>query len=159
MIHSSMQPFMQRAVELALHNVQTGSGGPFGAIIVRGQTILAEAGNTVTSSNDPTAHAEVNAIRIACAVLQNCHLPDCVLYASCEPCPMCLGAIYWTRLSAVFYAATRTDAAAAGFSDDLIYKELGKSPNNRRIPMTVLPVPEATAPFDAWSRSALRRPY
>lgn len=154
-----MNSFIARAVHLALRNVETGAGGPFAAIIVRDGKVIAEAANTVTSSNDPTAHAEVSAIRIACAKLSSFQLEGCDLYASCEPCPMCLGAVYWARLRSVFYAGTRADAAAAGFDDNVIYSELGKEPSQRRIPMAVMQHPEAAAPFRAWLNSSNRQPY
>ena len=116
---------MRRAIELSIENVNTLRGGPFGALIVRGGAILAEGTNLVTSSLDPTAHAEIIAIRSACKVLQTFQLSGCEIYCSCEPCPMCLGAIYWARPDRVYYAGTREDAAAAGFDDALIYAELG----------------------------------
>lgn len=154
-----MISFMERAIDLAVRNVQTGTGGPFAALVVHEGHVIAEATNTVTSSNDPTAHAEVSAIRIACATLRSFQLAGCDLYASCEPCPMCAGAIYWARLSRVFYAGTRADAAAAGFDDNTIYEELGKEPALRRIPMTALQHSEAAAPFRAWLKSSVRRAY
>ncbi len=154
-----MVNFMKRAIDMAVRNVQTGAGGPFAALVVREGQAIAEATNTVTSSNDPTAHAEVNAIRNACETLRSYELAGCDLYASCEPCPMCAGAIYWARISRVFYAGTRADAAAAGFDDDLIYSELDKEPSLRRIPMTAVQHPEAAAPFRAWLKSSARQPY
>lgn len=154
-----MISFMRRAIDLAVHNVETGEGGPFAALIVREGQVIAEATNTVTSSNDPTAHAEVNVIRIACAALRNFQLAGCDLYASCEPCPMCLGAIYWARLGRIFYAGTRMDAAAVGFDDDVLYRELEKEPALRRIPLIALHCSEADAPFRAWLQSSIRRPY
>lgn len=154
-----MNSFIARAIHLALRNVEIGTGGPFAAVIVRDGKIIAEACNTVTSSNDPTAHAEVSAIRAACAKLNTFQLEGCDLYASCEPCPMCLGAVYWAQLRSVFYAGTRADAAAAGFADDMIYHELEKEPSQRRIPMTAIWHPEAAVPFRAWLNSSNRRPY
>src|SRR6266567_139029 len=116
--------FMQRALDLAIENVNARRGGPFGAVVVRGGAILAEGTNLVTSTLDPTAHAEITAIRAACRVLQSFQLTGCEIYTTCEPCPMCLGAIYWARPDRVYYAGTREDAAAAGFDDALIYDEL-----------------------------------
>ena len=142
--------FMQRAVDLALEKMRANSGGPFGAVIVRNNTIISEGWNEVTSSYDPTAHAEIVAIRRACARLGAFNLPDCDIYTSCEPCPMCLGAIYWARPSRVFYASTAADAAAAGFDDAFIYEELKKTAGLRQIPMSQLLREEALAVFTAW---------
>jgi tRNA(Arg) A34 adenosine deaminase TadA len=119
------QAFMQRAVTLALEKMRANSGGPFGAVIVRNNRIISEGWNEVTSSNDPTAHAEIVAIRRACALLGAFNLPDCDIYTSCEPCPMCLGAIYWARLRRVYYANSRAEAAQIGFDDGFIYDEIG----------------------------------
>src|SRR5580704_12233735 len=117
-------PFMARAIELSLDNVLSGRGGPFGAVVVRGGSIVAEGVNRVTATNDPTAHAEVTAIREACSKLGVFELTDCEIYTSCEPCPMCLGAIYWARLGRVYYANDRNDAAKIGFLDDFLYHEI-----------------------------------
>src|SRR5712672_1096036 len=130
--------FMARAIELSVANVRSGSGGPFGTVIVRDGAVVAEAANRVTASNDPTAHAEVLAIRQACQKLGFFELKGCDLYTSCEPCPMCLGAIYWARIERVFFAATAADAADAGFDDAFIYDELKIAPAGRRIPMMQL---------------------
>ncbi len=154
----SQNDFLRRAVELALANVATG-GGPFGAVIVRDGRIVAEGANRVAQASDPTAHAEVIAIREACRSLNHFQLDDCVLYASCEPCPMCLGAIYWARLREVFFAASREDAAAAGFDDSLIYDEIPLAPGERRIGMRHLKCPDAAAPFRAWTDKQDRIPY
>jgi guanine deaminase len=143
-------PFMARAIDLAIQNVHTGKGGPFGAVIVRGNEILAEASNSVTASNDPTAHAEVNAIRLACQHAGAFELRGCDIYTSCEPCPMCLGAIYWTRLEHIYYASSADDAAASGFDDEFIYRELSKEPGERRIPMVQVMRQKALAAFEAW---------
>jgi guanine deaminase len=151
--------FLRRAVELATDNVRLGRGGPFGAVIVRDGAVVAEGVNTVTPSNDPTAHAEVNAIRAACRSLGRFDLRGCVLYASCEPCPMCLGAIYWARLEAVYYAATREDAASAGFDDSVLYEEIPKPDEARRLLTSRLAVAGATAPFEAWRLSGSKVPY
>jgi tRNA(Arg) A34 adenosine deaminase TadA len=151
--------FMQRAIELAIENVNARGGGPFASVIVRDGVIVAEGTNVVTSTLDPTAHAEITAIRSACRRLQSFQLTGCELYTTCEPCPMCLGAIYWARPTRVYYAGTRDDAAAAGFDDALIYAELAKPPANRRIPMVALMRAEAQATFDAWRKLAGRIVY
>lgn len=151
--------FMRRVIELSIENVNTLRGGPFGALIVRGGAILAEGTNLVTSSLDPTAHAEIIAIRSACKVLQTFQLSGCEIYCSCEPCPMCLGAIYWARPDRVYYAGTREDAAAAGFDDALIYAELAMPQAARRIPMLGIMRSEAQAAFDAWRDLAGRTAY
>jgi guanine deaminase len=127
------------------------NGGPFGALIVRDGKIIAEGWNQVTSTNDPTAHAEVVAIRRACEKLGTFNLPDCEIYASCEPCPMCLGAIYWARLRHIYYANARDEAAAIGFDDDFIYREIGVAPPARSIPATRLAASTADLPFAAWA--------
>lgn len=141
--------FLKRAIELACANVETG-GGPFGAIIVKDGEIIASSGNRVTSDLDPTAHAEVAAIRLACRKLGDFQLSDCTLYSSCEPCPMCLGAIYWARLQAVYYASNRFDAANAGFDDGFIYTEIDKPAEQRRIAMRHLALDTAKRPFELW---------
>lgn len=146
--------FMRRAVELSALGMRGGHGGPFGAVIVRQGQIVAEAHNEVLSSHDPTAHAEVLAIRRAAAALGRHHLDDCEIYTSCEPCPMCLGAIYWARLGRIFFANTRADAAAIGFDDQFFYDEIARSPADRRIPMESLGREEAQAVFEEF----LRRP-
>jgi len=143
--------FLQYAVDLARQNVADG-GGPFGAIVVKDRRIIASSGNRVTPNLDPTAHAEIMAIRQACQVLDDFQLTDCILYTSCEPCPMCLGAIYWARLKAVYYACNRLDAAAAGFDDSFIYDEIPKPPARRNIAMHYLELSEAASPFLAWNR-------
>ena len=142
--------FMARAIELSIEGVQSGRGGPFGAVIVRDGQILAEASNQVTSTNDPTAHAEVLAIRLACTKLGSFELTNCELYTSCEPCPMCLGAIYWARLARVYFANTAEDAAKIGFDDSLIYHELKQAHAHRRIPAIQMMREEALAGFRAW---------
>jgi guanine deaminase len=142
--------FIQRALAIALEKMRANDGGPFGALIVRGDEIIAEGWNQVTSSNDPSAHAEVVAIRRACAKLKTFNLPDCDIYASCEPCPMCLGAIYWTRLRHIYYANTRAEAAAIGFDDAHIYNEIGVDPAARSIPATRLRPAGADVPFAEW---------
>lgn len=126
--------FLQRAIDLAVENVKSGRGGPFGAVIVCRGRIVAEGTNLVTAINDPTAHAEVMAIRAACGLQERLHLEDCVIYSSCEPCPMCLGAIHSAKLAGLYFAATRDDAAAAGFDDSFIYDQLPLKPAARSIP-------------------------
>lgn len=126
--------FMRRAIELAQNGIDANDGGPFGAVVVRDGRIIGEGCNRVTSTNDPTAHAEIVAIRNACRELGSFQLTDCVIYSSCEPCPMCLGAIYWARPREVFFACTRADAKNAGFDDDLIYEEIELPIDRRRIP-------------------------
>lgn len=143
-------PFLERAIELAVQNIKERRGGPFGAVIVRDGAIIAEGMNLVTSSLDPTAHAEVVAIRKACAVLQSFELKGCVVYTSCEPCPMCLAAIYWSRAARVCFAASREDAAAAGFDDEFLYRELSLPVERRSLPMEQDLREEAIAAFDAW---------
>ena len=145
---------MQRAVDLALECMRANRGGPFGAVIVRDGAIVAEGWNEVTSTNDPTAHAEVVAIRRACAKFGAFHLSDCAIYTSCEPCPMCLGAIYWARFRALYYANTREEAAAVGFNDELIYREMPLIPTARVIPGVHLTTPQSHAPFAEWAAKA-----
>jgi guanine deaminase len=151
--------FMRRAIALALENVRSGNGGPFAAVIAKEGRIIAEGANRVTAANDPTAHAEVVAIREACRVLGDFQLAGCDLYTTCEPCPMCLGAIYWARPARVFYAATAADAAAAGFDDAFIYDELKIAPAARRIPTSQLLREDALAIFSAWKQQANKKPY
>lgn len=156
---SSHEAFLRMAIDLAMKNVRSGMGGPFGAIIAKGDQIIARGTNRVTSSNDPTAHAEIVAIREACRVLGDFQLMGCDLYTSCEPCPMCLGAIYWARPSRIFYGATAADAAAAGFDDSFIYDELRRPAAARHIPMKQLLPTEALAAFDAWRSYTGRKLY
>jgi guanine deaminase len=153
------QEFMRRAIALALENIRSGSGGPFAAVIVKEDRIIAEGANRVTRTNDPTAHAEVVAIREACRVLADFQLHGCDLYTTCEPCPMCLGAIYWARPARAFYAATAADAAQAGFDDAFIYDELKIAPAARRIPMTQLLREDSLAIFTAWKQQENKTPY
>jgi guanine deaminase len=143
--------FMTRAIQLSIEGVRSGRGGPFGAVIVNDGKIIAEAANQVTSTNDPTAHAEVLAIRKACEVLRCFELKNCELYTSCEPCPMCLGAIYWARLSRIYFANTAEDAAKIGFDDSFIYSELKQPYSERRIPAVQIMREEALAGFRAWA--------
>lgn len=151
--------FMREAVEAAREGVSRGDGGPFGAVVVLDGRVVARAWNRVIREQDPTAHAEVCAVREACRTLGRFHLEDCDLYASCEPCPMCLGAIYWARLRRVFYAATRADAAAAGFSDAQIYEEFAKRPEARSVRFTRLETAGARDVMRAWLADEGRRPY
>jgi guanine deaminase len=144
-----MNPFMQQAIELAAAGVRAG-GGPFAAVIVKDGAVLATGVNQVVRAGDPTAHAEIVAIREACRVLGGFQLPGCDVYASCEPCPMCLGALYWARPARIFFAATRAAAAAAGFDDALIYRELLSPLDRRAIPTLHLPHESAARPFEAW---------
>lgn len=154
----SNEQYMQRAIELAVENVGNG-GGPFGAVIVKDGKIIAEGVNRVTSQNDPTAHAEVQAIRAACSALHTFDLSGCEIYSSCEPCPMCLGAIYWARLSHLYFAATKADAAKAGFDDAFIYKELPLEIHSRALPTDTLPLAEAQEPFEQWLKNAEKIEY
>jgi tRNA(Arg) A34 adenosine deaminase TadA len=142
--------FMREAIRLSIEKMQAGYGGPFGAVVVKNGAIISRGFNQVTSTNDPTCHAEVDAIRKACAALGSFQLDDCDLYTSCEPCPMCLGAIYWARPRRVFYGNTKQDAAAVGFDDQFIYDEIEKPLEQRRIAMTELLRDEAAAGFRAW---------
>ncbi len=153
------EEFMRRAIALAIENVRALRGGPFAALVVKDGRVIAEGTNRVTSSNDPTAHAEVVAIREACRALHDFQLTGCDLYTTCEPCPMCQGAIYWARPARVFYAGTAADAAAAGFDDAFIYDELKQRPAARRIPMTQLLRDESLAAFDAWKKQENKKPY
>ena len=141
---------MRTAIRLSLSKMRTNCGGPFGAIVVRRGKIVGRGWNQVTSTNDPTAHAEVTAIRDACRRLKTFQLNECELYTSCEPCPMCLSAIYWARLKKIYYANTRLDAARIAFDDDLIYRELAKPISRRNIPMKQLLRPEALKVFQEW---------
>jgi guanine deaminase len=152
-------PFMARAIQLSIDGVESGRGGPFGAVIVRDGKIVAEGVNQVTSTNDPTAHAEVLAIRLACEKLGDFQLKDCELYTSCEPCPMCLGAIYWARLSRIYFASSAEDAAKIGFDDSLIYSELKQPYSRRRIPTSQMMREEALAGLRVWVDRPNKIPY
>lgn len=143
------EELMRRAIELSENSVRNG-GGPFGAVIAKDGEIIAEGSNKVTINNDPTAHAEVCAIRNACKILNTFELANCVIYTSCEPCPMCLGAIYWARLSKIFYANDRKDAAEIGFDDDFIYEEISIEPQYRKKPSEILLRNEAINAFRMW---------
>ncbi len=152
------EDFMRKAIELAVENVKRG-GGPFGAVIVRNGELVATGVNRVTANNDPTAHAEVSAIRAACAKLGTFDLSGCVIYTSCEPCPMCLGAIYWARLDKIFYGADQHDAAAVNFDDSFIYRELKLKPADRHKPVENILHDEALAPFDLWRATENKTEY
>jgi guanine deaminase len=152
-------PFMVRAIQLSIDNVLSGKGGPFGAVIVKDGSILAEGVNRVTSTNDPTAHAEVVAIREACGTLGFFELKDCELYASCEPCPMCLGAIYWARLARIYFGNFAADASKIGFDDSAIYREFARPHSQRAIPMVQMMREEALAAFRAWDEKPDKIPY
>jgi len=151
--------FMEQAIALATENVTSGRGGPFGAVIVRDGKVLASGANMVTTDNDPTAHAEITAIRRACAALGTFRLEGCEIYTSCEPCPMCLAAIYWSHCSAIFYGNTAADAAQAGFDDAFLYGEIQKPLQERRIPTINLMREKAISSFEAWRASASRIDY
>lgn len=156
---AEFQPeFLKRAIELAIANVAAG-GGPFGALVVKDGAILAEGANRVTPDSDPTAHAEIVAIRAACRKLGDFQLAGCILYASAEPCPMCAGAIYWARPEHVFYGASAADASAAGFDDAFIFREFAKPSRQRRIPMEQFLREEALGAFQAWRENSNRMPY
>ena len=156
---SANPEFLRRAIELATRNVTTGAGGPFGALVVRDGVIVAEAVNTVTATKDPTAHAEVNAIRGAARAMGSFTLVGCQLYTSCQPCPMCLAAAHWARMSEIFYGASAEDAARAGFDDAFLYEEFRKDPQARSMPATQLLAGEAWASFAAWIASAKKIIY
>lgn len=150
---------MQAAIDLAAEHMRSREGGPFGAVITRGSEIVARGWNRVTSSNDPTAHAEITAIRAAAAALGSFQLRGCVLYTSCEPCPMCLGAAYWARVDRLVFAANRRDAAEAGFDDDLIYSELALPPFSRQLPTQQALRDRAIEVFAEWRRMSDKIPY
>lgn len=155
----SDKKFMKRAIEIAREGMNNNLGGPFGAVIVKDGKIIAESNNEVTSTNDPTAHAEVAVIRKACKKLNAFQLNECILFTSCEPCPMCLGAIYWARLKAVFYGCTKEDAAQINFDDNFIYKELEKSIPEREIPFANILRDQSKKVFDEWSKKEDRTQY
>lgn len=153
------ETFMQEAIRLSLEMMRAGKGGPFGAILVRDGEIIGRGWNQVTSTNDPTAHAEIVAIREACRKTGGFLLEGAEIYASCEPCPMCLSALYWARISRVYYAASRRDAAEAGFLDEMIYEELAREATERRIPCIGLGREQALAAFREWKHKKDRIPY
>lgn len=151
--------FLREAIRLSIEKIERNEGGPFGAVVVRDQQIIGSGWNRVTSTNDPTAHAEVIAIRDACQRLNTFSLAGCELYSSCEPCPLCLAAAYWARLNRIYYAASGDDAAAAGFDDQAIYQDLAKPPTERSIPMSQALRPEAVVAFDNWLQREDRTAY
>ncbi|HVA95428.1 MAG TPA: nucleoside deaminase [Candidatus Dormibacteraeota bacterium] len=151
--------FMQEAIRQAVENVRSGRGGPFGAVVVKDGRAIATGVNSVTCDNDPTAHAEVMAIRQACRTLGTFQLTGCEIFTSCEPCPMCLGAIYWARADRIYYAATAKDAADAGFDDSFIYEELARACSERRIPLQSMMHDEGLEAFREWKQKQDRIPY
>src|ERR1017187_7355666 len=155
----SAEDHMRRAIALSLDMMRSSKGGPFGAVVARGGQIIAEGFNQVTSNNDPTAHAEVVAIRLACQALGTFDLTGCEIYTSCEPCPMCLSAIYWARLSRVYFANADADASRIGFDDSLIYREIAQPHSQRKIPMIQIMRQEALAAFRAWENKTNKITY
>ncbi len=151
--------FMNEAIRLSLQKMMEGHGGPFGAVIVKDGEVVGRGFNTVTSTNDPTAHAEINAIKDACRHLDTHQLSGCILYTSCEPCPMCLGAIYWARPDKVYYGNSKEDAASIGFDDQFIYEELELPLTKRSIPMYSLMADEAKIAFTTWQMKDDRKHY
>lgn len=150
---------MQMAIDLSEYNVKEGQGGPFGAVIVKEGMVLARSANKVVPTNDPTAHAEISAIRLACQELGTFNLAGCEIYTSCEPCPMCLGAIYWARIDKIYYANTKADAAAIGFDDHFIYEELDLPMEKRKLPFVQMMRNEALGAFKLWTESESRTDY
>ncbi|WP_295773172.1 nucleoside deaminase [uncultured Mucilaginibacter sp.] len=144
------EDYMRMAIALSEQNVAEGLGGPFGAVIVKDGKVIGASGNKVVPNNDPTAHAEVSAIRLACAELKNFSLEGSVIYTSCEPCPMCLAAIYWARINKIYYANNKADAAAIGFDDQFIYEELERPKSERKVPVVEMLRDEALGAFKAW---------
>lgn len=159
MLTEKEKEFLERAIALSREAVATGQGGPFGCVVVKEDRIIGEGCNRVTSTNDPTAHAEIVAIRAACKHLDTFQLTGCEIYTSCEPCPMCLGAIYWARPERVIYANTKRDAAAIEFDDDFIYDEINTAIGDRRILFIHSPHPQAMAVFNEWAGLVSKRPY
>ena len=153
------EQFMQEAVRIGVEGMRNDVGGPFGCVIVKGDEIVGRGCNTVLLSNDPTSHAEIVAIRDACRTLNDFQLKDCELYTSCEPCPMCLGAIYWARPERVYYACSRGDAADAGFDDSFIYDEIAKGTDSRKIPMIPLDASGSKQMFDEWKAKENKKLY
>jgi guanine deaminase len=158
-IPEQQKMFMRRAIDLSREKMREDCGGPFGAVIVKGTRIIAEGWNHVTSSNDPTAHAEIDAIRDACKKLGTFSLKGCEIYASCEPCPMCLAAIYWARLDHIYYANTRKDASAIGFDDDFLYREISLPEETRSKKSSRLLSAEAWMVFEEWEKKVGKVPY
>ena len=156
---SEHHEFMRMAIALSEQNVAQGLGGPFGAVIVKDNKVVSASANTVVPSNDPTAHAEVSAIRLACQELNTYNLEGCVIYTSCEPCPMCLGAIYWARIEKIYYGNNKSDAAAIGFDDQFIYEELDRPKEQRKLPVVEMLRDEALGAFKAWETSVAKTHY
>jgi guanine deaminase len=159
MKNDARNEFMREAIRLSLENVRSGKGGPFAAVVVKDGTIIARGTNLVTSSNDPTAHAEMVAIREACKALKSFQLDECEIYTTCEPCPMCLGAIYWARPAKVYFGNTKQDAAEIDFDDSFIYEEIPKPFDQRTIPMIPFLREEALAAFKEWKRKSDKIEY
>ena len=159
MIKESDREFIRKAIALSEKGMDQGAGGPFGALVVKNGKIISEGYNKVTSTNDPTAHAEIVAIREACEKLDSFQLDDCIIYTSCEPCPMCLGAIYWARPKAVYYACTKEDAAAIGFDDHFIYNEIEANIEDRIIRFINMNREEGKKIFDKWAKKEERIKY
>lgn len=157
--NATPEDFIREAIRLSIERMDANEGGPFGAVVVRDQEIIGRGWNQVTTSNDPTAHAEIVAIRDACTTMTTYSLAGCEIYCSCEPCPMCLAAIHWARLEHIYYAATREDAAAVGFDDADFYQELARPPVERSLPMTQILHDEAHVAFDAWVKKEDRIEY
>jgi len=153
------EEFMAYAIKLSIDNVTSGNGGPFGAVITKDDTIIAYGANQVTASNDPTAHAEIVTIRQACGILKNFHLTGCTLYTSCEPCPMCFGAIYFAHLDTVYYANTKADAQSVGFDDEFIYDQIIREHLSRTIPMKQLMRSQASVAMNLWQQSTHKIKY
>jgi len=151
--------YMQEAIKLAMKNVEANNGGPFGAVVVKDGEIIGRGSNQVTTLNDPTAHAEIVAIRDACNKLNTFDLEGCELYASCEPCPMCLGSIYWAKIGKLYYAATKDDAAKSAFNDAFIYHEISLPKDQRKLPATQLMREDALKVFEMWVESINKIPY
>jgi guanine deaminase len=158
-MNNELERLMQESIELAIRNVLTGEGGPFGAIVVKDGQIIGRGSNNVTLHNDPTAHAEVQAIREACKHINDFQLTGCEIYTSCEPCPMCIGAIYWARPDAVYYACTKEEAAAIGFDDQFIYEQLALPMEERSIVMKQIKPEQYKKPFEQWAASDKKKEY
>lgn len=153
------EKWMRMAIQLSEQNVLESIGGPFGAVIIKDGKLISKSGNKVTSTNDPTAHAEVSAIRLACKKLKTFDLSSCIIYTSCEPCPMCLSAIYWAKIDTIYYANTKQDAENIGFSDKFIYDELDKPMSQRTLPIQQMMRDEALNAFKLWDQSIARVTY
>ncbi|MBK7433064.1 MAG: nucleoside deaminase [Chitinophagaceae bacterium] len=158
-MNKDIEVFMQEAIRLSVENVEKGNGGPFGAVVVKDGRIIARGVNKVTMDNDPTAHAEVVAIREACKILNSFQLTGCEIYASCEPCPMCLGAIYWSRPDKLYYANSKEDAAAIQFDDQFIYEEIALPVEKRKLFTRQMLREEALAAFEKWTKSTTKKEY